>query len=210
MVSPDGHWAAAINATNPMVRFANLDSARVERKMELPASESVQVLAWNSDGDLLQVCSEMQIFIGRFDRHQIPVKRLVKEDHGIFGISFSPDSAWVLSTGYNGRSRLWDWSSETPLAEYAGAGTAIQWSPDGRWIAWKDEFQWELIRFDPPTGWSVIPEVPPTLLPKPAQAQRWFASIRRETDGPAVPTMAFDCTPNRVAKKRRIGLATTA
>ena len=45
VVSPDGHWAAAINATNPIVRFANLDSARVERRMELPASESVQVLA---------------------------------------------------------------------------------------------------------------------------------------------------------------------
>jgi serine/threonine protein kinase/WD40 repeat protein len=189
VVSPDGHWAAAINATNPIVRFANLDSARVERKLELPASESAQVLAWNSDGDLLQVCSEMQIFVGRFDRHQVPVKRLVKEDHGILGIAFSPDSAWVLSTGYNGRSRLWDWSSETPLAEYAGAGTAIQWSPDGRWIAWKDEFQWELIRFDPPTGWSVIPEVPPDA---PSEASAGPAVVRFHPAGDRWASGSYD------------------
>jgi WD40 repeat protein len=175
VVSPDGHWAAAINATNPIVRFANLDTARVERRMELPAGESVQVLAWNPDGDLLQVCSEMQIFIGRFDRYRTPVKRLVKEDHGILGLAFSPDSSWILSSGYNGRSRIWDWSSETPLAEYAGAGAAIQWSPDGRWIAWKDEFQWELLRFDPPTGWSVIPEVPPDV---PSEANAGPAVVR--------------------------------
>lgn len=163
VVKADGRWVAAINATNPMVRFANLDTARVERRMELPPGETVQMLGWNSDGDLVQSSSEMQIFIGRFDRPQIPMKRLVKEDHQILGIAFSPDSAWVLSTGYNGRSRIWDWSSETAVSEHAGAGTAIQWSPDGRWIAWKDEFQWELIRFDPPKGWSVIPEVPPAV-----------------------------------------------
>jgi serine/threonine protein kinase/WD40 repeat protein len=161
VVSPDGRWAAAINATNPLVRFASLDRARVEKHLELPAGESVQVLAWNPEGDLIQVCSEMQVFLARFDRPQTPVKRMVKEDHGILGLAFSPDSAWILSSGYNGRSRIWDWSSETPLAEYAGAGAAIQWSPDGRWVAWKDEFQWELLRFDPPTGWSRIPEVPP-------------------------------------------------
>ena len=163
VVKSDGRWAAVINATNPIVRFAHLDSARVERRIELPPGEAVQMLGWNSEGDLVQTSSEMQIFIGRFDRPQIPVKRLVKEDHQIFGIAFSPDSSWVLSTGYNGRSRIWDWSSEMAVSEYAGAGTAIQWSPDGRWIAWKDEFQWELIRFDPPTGWSVVPEVPPAV-----------------------------------------------
>ena len=189
VVSPDGHWAAAINATNPIVRFANLDSARVERWMELPAGESVQVLAWNSDGDLLQVCSEMQIFIGRFDRYRTPVKRLVKEDHGILGLAFSPDSSWILSSGYNGRSRIWDWSSETPLAEYAGAGAAIQWSPDGRWIAWKDEFQWELLRFDPPTGWSVIPEVPPDV---PSEANAGPAVVRFHPAGDRWASGSYD------------------
>jgi WD40 repeat protein len=163
VVRADGRWVAAINSTNSIVRFAHLDSARVERRWELPPGETVQMLGWNSEGDLVHAASEMQIFIGGFDRHPIQAKRLVKEDHGIFGVAFSPDSAWVLSTGYNGRSRIWDWSSETALSEYAGAGTAIQWSPDGRWIAWKDEFQWELIRFEPPTGWSVIPEVPPEI-----------------------------------------------
>lgn len=161
VVSPDGRWAAAINATNPIVRFASLERGRVERRLELPVGESVQVLGWNPEGDLLQVSSEMQVFVGRFDRSQAPVKRLVKEDHGILGLAFSPDSAWILSSGYNGRSRIWDWSSETPLAEYAGAGALIQWSPDGRWIAWKDESRWELLRFDPPTGWAILPEVPP-------------------------------------------------
>ena len=189
VVSPDGHWAAAINATNPIVRFANLDSARVERWMELPAGESVQVLAWNPDGDLLQVCSEMQIFIGRFDRYRTPVKRLVKEDHGILGLAFSPDSSWILSSGYNGRSRIWDWSSETPLAEYAGAGAAIQWSPDGRWIAWKDEFQWELLRFDPPTGWSVIPEVPPDV---PSEASAGPAVVRFHPAGDRWASGSYD------------------
>ena len=189
VVSPDGHWAAAINATNPIVRFANLDTARVERWMELPAGESVQVLAWNSDGDLLQVCSEMQIFIGRFDRYRTPVKRLVKEDHGILGLAFSPDSSWILSSGYNGRSRIWDWSSETPLAEYAGAGAAIQWSPDGRWIAWKDEFQWELLRFDPPTGWSVIPEVPPDV---PSEANAGPAVVRFHPAGDRWASGSYD------------------
>ena len=180
---------AAINATNPIVRFANLDSARVERWMELPAGESVQVLAWNPDGDLLQVCSEMQIFIGRFDRYRTPVKRLVKEDHGILGLAFSPDSSWILSSGYNGRSRIWDWSSETPLAEYAGAGAAIQWSPDGRWIAWKDEFQWELLRFDPPTGWSVIPEVPPDV---PSEASAGPAVVRFHPAGDRWASGSYD------------------
>ena len=161
VVSPDGRWAAAINATNPVVRFASLERTRVERTLELPPGETVQVLAWNPEGDLVQVCSEMQVFLARFDRPKAPVKRWVKEDHGILGLAFSPDSAWILTSGYNGRSRIWDWSSETPLAEYAGAGAAIQWSPDGRWIAWKDEFQWELLRFDPPTGWARIPEAPP-------------------------------------------------
>ena len=189
VVSPDGHWAAAINATNPIVRFANLDTARVERRMELPAGESVQVLAWNPDGDLLQVCSEMQIFIGRFDRYRTPVKRLVKEDHGILGLAFSPDSSWILSSGYNGRSRIWDWSSETPLAEYAGAGAAIQWSPDGRWIAWKDEFQWELLRFDPPTGWSVIPEVPPDV---PSEANAGPAVVRFHPAGDRWASGSYD------------------
>lgn len=164
VVKADGGWVAVINATNPTVRFARLDSARVERRMELPPGETVQMLGWNPDGDLVQTSSEMQIFIGRFDGPQIPTKRLVKEDHQVFGIAFSPDSSWVLSTGYNGRSRIWDWSSETAVAEHAGAGTAIQWSPDGRWIAWKDEFRWELIRFDPPAGWSVVPEAPPPIV----------------------------------------------
>ncbi|MFM7804893.1 MAG: WD40 repeat domain-containing serine/threonine protein kinase [Verrucomicrobiota bacterium] len=163
VVSPDGLWVAVINATNPVVRFASLERARVERHLELPPGESVQVLAWNPEGDLLQVASEMQVFVARFDRPAAPVKRLVKEDHGLLGLAVSPDSAWTLTTGYNGRSRVWDWSSETVLAEHAAAGAAVQWSPDGRWIAWRDDAQWELLRFDPPTGWSVLPALPPTL-----------------------------------------------
>ena len=97
VVSPDGRWVAAINATNPVVRFASIDRGRVERQLALPDGESVQVLAWNPEGDLLLTCSEMQVFIGRFDAPGSPVKRLVKEDHPILGLAFSPDSAWILS-----------------------------------------------------------------------------------------------------------------
>ena len=189
VVSPDGRWVAAINATNPVVRFASIDRGRVERQLALPDGESVQVLAWNPEGDLLLTCSEMQVFIGRFDAPGSPVKRLVKEDHPILGLAFSPDSAWILSSGYNGRSRIWDWSSETPLAEYAGSGGVIQWSPDGRWIAWRDESQWELLRFDPPIGWSRIPEVPPA---NPSEATAGPAVVRFHPAGDRWASGSYD------------------
>ena len=189
VVSPDGLWAAVINATNPVVRFASLDRARVERHLELPPGESVQVLAWNPEGDLLQVSSEMQVFVGRFDRARTPVKRLVKEDHGILGLAISPDSSWVVTTGYNGRSRVWDWSSETVLVEHAGAGAAVQWSPDGRWIAWRDDAQWELLRFDPPTGWSVLPSLPPDL---PSETNAGPAVVRFHPAGDRWASGSYD------------------
>jgi serine/threonine protein kinase/WD40 repeat protein len=161
VASPDGRWIAAHDSDTNQVALVDLTKDAVVHRILLPPGEQARHVVWSSDSSLLATASDFQTYIWRVDAPDRPVKVLGRHERVMYGVVFSPESAWLLTAARDRQARIWNWSTGTVLAEHRGYGVGIFWSPDGRWIGWRNPELFELLEFTPPTGWTVCHEPPP-------------------------------------------------
>lgn len=161
VASPDGRWLAAHDSDTNQIALVDLTRDSVVHRLLLPPGEQARHVVWSSDGSLIATASDFQTFIWRVNRPERPVKVLGRHERVMYGVAFSPDSTWLLTAARDRQARIWNWATGTLLAEHRGYGVGIFWSPDGRWIAWRNPEVFELLEFTPPTGWTVCSEPPP-------------------------------------------------
>ena len=99
------------------------------------------------DGSWLKICptGAYELWLGTRDVRFVDLsdgERRRREAHrGIAkGLNFSPDGRLLLTSGSDGRSRVWDAAQATEL--YSFPGSLSQFSPDGRLLAsWNDSLR---------------------------------------------------------------------
>jgi WD40 repeat protein len=131
---PDGVQIAAIDcgSTPQICRIHDAQSGRLVRKFSLrPGTRFVDTVAWNADGTTLATpCDDYKIDL--WDT-ATGARRATLEGHtnGGFRTSFHPSGPVLASTGFEGRTWLWDPVLGRPWLTLYGGGSQ-EFSSDGR------------------------------------------------------------------------------
>jgi serine/threonine protein kinase len=189
VASPDGRWIAAHDSDTNQVALVDLRTDSVAHRILLPPAEQARHVMWNADASLLAVASDFQTYIWKVSEPDRPLRVLARHERVMYGVAFSPDSAWLLTAARDRQARIWNWSTGTLLAEHRGWGVGILWSRDGRWIGWRNPERFELLEFIPPTGWTVCHEPPP---PIDTDDNIGPAAAAFSPDGQWIATASFD------------------
>jgi serine/threonine protein kinase/WD40 repeat protein len=189
MTSPDGLRLAAHDTESNQVAVVNLGTDSVELRISLPEGETARHVAWNRDSSMMATASDFQTYLWRLDIPERPIKTLGRHDRVMYGLAFSPDGTYLLTTAKDRQARLWNWATGTALAEHRGFGNGILWSPDGRRIGWKAPNAWEVLEFTPPTGWKIFSEPPPEV---PGDSNIGPLAADFSPDGRWIATASYD------------------
>ena len=138
--SPDGRWIA-VTGTGRSAAVIDAASGRVEQRQTDPSAGSFNAVRFAHHGQLIAMSDRNGIAeVWRTDDDRL---RTLRGQAGeVRTIEFSPDDAFVLTSGADALARIWDTvngnlldtvaehSSEMPQAPFHAA----RFSPDGNWI----------------------------------------------------------------------------
>jgi WD40 repeat protein len=133
-LSPDGlHLAicGAENAELPVVLLYRLEDGTLIRRIENPSAGE---LAFSTDGAVLAACGFRDVTLWDVDSG-LSTKVLEIDDCQVRSAAFSPDDARLAAVSACTKCiYVWDVASGQRLYEWPGAGTDIEFSPDGRFL----------------------------------------------------------------------------
>ena len=142
--SPDGAWLAH-GGRDRLVRFTDVAAGKVKTAIE--HKFPVLGLAWSPDGALLATASgtmnegelELHVWEVAFGGPApIPSHLVSLPGHraGVYGLSWSPDGARLVSSGIDGSIRVFDLDGHERLTMMHDAPVwSVQFSPDGSKLA---------------------------------------------------------------------------
>jgi WD40 repeat protein len=135
---PDGKQFAVPSQQSGFIRFFD-SSGRLVHTGRHGNSRGVNSLAWSPDGKWLATASasERPSTIRLWRGDDSPPRILKGSTEAIVSIAWHPDSQRITSiSSENGEIRHWsiDGRMGEPIAAH-GRGRALQWSPDGQWLA---------------------------------------------------------------------------
>ena len=134
--SPDGQLLAAFNELHPAVVIVDVQSGKVVHR--LPHPDGVRRVAWSPDGKYL-ASSCLDNFIHLWIIPAGKEFQRLPANQGV-GLAFSPDSSLLAVSGWDGRTRLWDYSNARQLVSIYKSGEMLGFAPDGRSLV---EISWE-------------------------------------------------------------------
>jgi RNA polymerase sigma-70 factor (subfamily 1) len=124
--APRGEQFAVLTAGKVQVR----EIRTAELLFTLP-EENASHVAWHPGGNYLAVvCSQHDIHVWDLRNKLTQVADLKGCRNGGMHLAFTPDGERLLSAGYEGRIRVWDWRSQRELLQLAG-GSNLQMRSDG-------------------------------------------------------------------------------
>ncbi len=184
-ISPDGTRIASGSSDNT-TRVWMRESGAELQKLRGQTGHVVSV-AFSADGAYLASGSlDGSVFVRRTGNPRAE-KVLRENDGAVLAVRFAPDGS-LVTAGMDGRIRIWDISSETPLtvslAGHTGAVTSLAFSPDGtRLVSGGRD---KMIRI-----WDLVGRR--ALLRMPAH-HGWVTSVAWSADGSKVASCSFDTT----------------
>jgi serine/threonine protein kinase/WD40 repeat protein/Flp pilus assembly protein TadD len=122
-------------------KLAMLASNRVEIRdtrtwkliLRVPETQPVSAVAWHPRGNIVAlVCPEPSIHVWQLT----PPRRLAVLEgcrNGGLGTAFTPDGELVVSSGWEGKIRFWNWRTGQQVLRRPG-GSNLRFGPDGRLV----------------------------------------------------------------------------
>ncbi|TWT87863.1 WD40 repeat domain-containing serine/threonine protein kinase [Stieleria varia] len=131
--SPDGKSLAVACMDAAKVEIFSTDS--MSPRESINTSETAYSLAWRSDSNRVAIGSgyEIEIWDQQMDGNWILAHTMGKQTAPIHELYFHATGRFVVSHGYDGRSRLWRIGNDTAVIELDGHATEP--SGDGRLLA---------------------------------------------------------------------------
>ena len=136
-LSPDGKRLAFGDQGKPnVVVLAETLTAKIEQ--ELPI-ESTTFLQWSCDGRLMAaVEGDNKIRVWNLDNNRL-VSTLDGQDSTISVVAWHPNSRFLTSHSWDGKTCLWDVWSAAKLVQTKRSITSLESSSDGKHIGWSPE-----------------------------------------------------------------------
>jgi WD40 repeat protein/serine/threonine protein kinase len=135
-LSPDGRWIASGDADGEVRLW---DAVTGELCAALPHPSIVQALAWSPDGTWLVTNNVASGGLLIWDAATARVrKEIIAPDSGVYFVTVSPDGRRVAVTTFDPKSnkrRLHVGEIASGEWLFSAEGTALAYSPDGRWLA---------------------------------------------------------------------------
>ncbi len=132
----DHRWLAAPGATDSVVRIFALPAATPAAELALPAGVLGHASAFSPDGRQVAVsCSDFVIRVWDWGVTSAPLSELrghVSKPHTPV---FHPEGDLLVSTAYDGTTRLWDVRQGTPICLIPDASAETVFSADGKFLA---------------------------------------------------------------------------
>jgi eukaryotic-like serine/threonine-protein kinase len=133
---PCGEKLAVVTANAHVVRVIDTRSGK-DAAAPLSLKSPIDTLAWHPAGKLLAAaCLDGRIYVTDMTRGQ-QAAVLTGCHPGGLAVTFTPDGEFVVSTGWEGKLRLWHWRTGEQVLTRPG-GSDLRFGPDGRLIVSRD------------------------------------------------------------------------
>jgi WD40 repeat protein len=128
---PSGNRLAMVRAGQAQI----LDTKTGKVSAPFAESHPVEKVGWHPTGNYLAlVCSPHEIAVWDLKRMTRMVALNGCQNMGI-SLAFTPDGERLMSHGWEGMVRFWDWRTGKQLMQKAGV-SSLNFSPDGRTLIW--------------------------------------------------------------------------
>jgi WD40 repeat protein len=130
--APGGDKLAVATSNGRAVHVLDVPGGRDRGRPWLPKA-SIWCVAWHPAGNLLAAaCHDCRIYLWDTTRGQ---QAAVLEGcrNGGLRVAFTPDGEFVVSTGWEGKLRLWHWRTGEQVLKHPGVSN-LRFSPEGRLI----------------------------------------------------------------------------
>jgi serine/threonine protein kinase/WD40 repeat protein len=135
-IHPNGNLLAAGSHERTNILILDLNSGQVVRS--LPHKSGTIALAWSADGHYFAT-SDFENVLHIWDADSATELRRLPSNQTI-SLEFDPLGNFLVSSGWDGRTRLWDFCNGRLLGTIYNSGTITGFSPDGRTMI---ESRWE-------------------------------------------------------------------
>jgi WD40 repeat protein len=129
----DGKQLAVATANANTVHFLDAQSGKALAKpwrLKSPVSH----VAWHPDSEILAAaCYDLQIYVQAMKRSR-PAAVLEGCRNGGIVVRFTPDGEFLVSSGWEGVLRFWDWRTAEQILSHAGADSNLRFSRAGQLI----------------------------------------------------------------------------
>ncbi|HLH56258.1 MAG TPA: protein kinase [Verrucomicrobiae bacterium] len=139
--SPDSRFVAGYNEAHTNILIIDAVTGEISRK--LPHQDGVHRIAWGSKGRYL-ASSCIDNYIHLWDVEASGEFQRLPGNQGV-GLAFNPDDTLLAVSGWDGRTRLWDFLNARQLVSVYKSGELVGFSPDGAHLT---EISWEGHRID--------------------------------------------------------------
>jgi serine/threonine protein kinase/WD40 repeat protein len=125
---PAGRMLAAYGEQQTNLLILDLNTGKIF--MTLPHDAGIYRLAWSADGKYLATTCK-DIFVHIWDVESGKLFRTLPSNQSI-SVAFNPRGNLLITSGWDGRTRLWDFPNCRSLVNIYQAGSILGFSQDGR------------------------------------------------------------------------------
>jgi serine/threonine protein kinase/WD40 repeat protein len=200
IISPGGHWVAALSPTAKSVKVRIWNGRNGQVAAELPAVETVSRLAFSPSATHLAVAIPQEIQVWQVE----PLKRVATlrgQALPIEQMAISTDGNWLAAGGDEDTVRVWSVADERVIATFTGHGSGtlgLQFAPDDRTLMSKshnDEIVFYRIASEREAGIFRVPGVGGNCWPSIAPNGERIAITTRDGQFQIWPTPFVEVNP---------------